>query len=51
MLTRQRDVVAVIQRMGVGVSVGSSVSFHVYVNKGLYREWGFFNLLTFFFLN
>lgn len=49
-LIYRRDIVALIQRMGVGVSVGSSASFHVYVNKGLYRQqfislptWVFFS--------
>lgn len=37
--------------MGVGVSIGSSASFHVYVNKGLYRQRVFFlaNVIIYFF--
>lgn len=41
-LIYRRDIVALIQRVGVGVSVGSSASFHVYVNKGLYRQHFYF---------
>lgn len=42
-----QETAALIQKIGVGVSVGSSASFDVYVNKSFYIV--FFSLLTLFF--
>lgn len=47
MLTCWRDL---IQRMSVGVAVGSSVSCHILMNKGLYRKLFFFLCQLYYFL-